>query len=186
MLVHKTTEFKPREVEGAFDALGHIATLDLIQIKQDAGWRGLRNRPAGLREPPGWHPGALSARVGDDALARRNRGAALDRRQRARRDRRTQLLQGGKGTPEPIMLVRRAGHGGWEDTTGAILGFTKMNWNNDALYDRLPVTLGFASTLAHAVVHMTQLGPKPRIPCALHLTATRLVVLAVQSCIHGL
>jgi hypothetical protein len=36
-----------------------------------------------------------------------------------------------------------------------------MHWNIDALYDRMPVTLGFASALAHAAAHMTQLGPKP-------------------------
>jgi hypothetical protein len=52
----------------------------------------------------------------------------------------------GKGIPDPIMMVRHAGHGGWEDTSNAVLGLTKLNWNDDALYDRLPVALGFAST----------------------------------------
>ena len=66
-----------------------------------------------------------------------------------------------RGVPEPLMLVRHAGHGGWDDAAAAVLGLTKVNWNNDALYDRLPVTLGFAGALAKTIVHMPQLGPRP-------------------------
>src|SRR3546814_3598528 len=43
-------------------------------------------------------------------------------------------FQGGKSTPQPIKLVRHAGHGGWEDTARAALALSKMNWNNDNLY----------------------------------------------------
>src|SRR3546814_8678948 len=39
-------------------------------------------------------------------------------------------FQGGKSTPQPIKLVRHAGHGGWEDTARAALALSKMNWNN--------------------------------------------------------
>ena len=32
-----------------------------------------------------------------------------------------------------------------------------MNWNNDALYDMLPATLGFASTLAQIIKRLPTL-----------------------------
>ncbi|CAA9454426.1 MAG: Piwi domain protein [uncultured Rubrobacteraceae bacterium] len=37
----------------------------------------------------------------------------------------------------------------------------KMNWNNDALYDPLPVTLGYAKVLARVVKRMRGLGSAP-------------------------
>jgi hypothetical protein len=73
MLVHKTTEFKPREVEGAFDALGHIATVDLIQIKQDAGWRGVRIDPPA---PDSRRGGIRASSSADRAVSGGNSGFA--------------------------------------------------------------------------------------------------------------
>lgn len=66
-----------------------------------------------------------------------------------------------RSTPRPIRLVRHAGHGSWEDTARAILGLTKMNWNNDSLYDPLPVTMGFASVLAGVVKRIDDLRDIP-------------------------
>lgn len=57
-------------------------------------------------------------------------------------------FQGGRSTPRPIRIVRHAGHGTWDDTASAILALTKMDWNNDSLYDPLPVTLGYAKVLS--------------------------------------
>jgi hypothetical protein len=36
-----------------------------------------------------------------------------------------------------------------------------MNWNNDSLYDRLPVTLRYASILAKTVKRMPTILPRP-------------------------
>ena len=36
-----------------------------------------------------------------------------------------------------------------------------MNWNNDALYDHLPVTMGYAQVLARVVKRMDRLGRTP-------------------------
>jgi hypothetical protein len=161
VIVHKTTEFKPREVEGVFDALGNLATIDLLQIKDDSGWRGLRidrpRNPRDSRGEPASYPlerGTLLPLGGSDALL----WTAGDTPEVANGK---HYFKEGKGVPTPLMLVRHAGRGGWEDTTSAVLGLTKMNWNNDALYDRLPVTLGFAATLAKTVIHMDRLGPRP-------------------------
>jgi len=67
----------------------------------------------------------------------------------------------GKEIPTPVELCRFAGHGGWEGTCRAVLGLTKMDWNNDSLYDRLPVALGYAQVLARIVKRMPTLGSRP-------------------------
>ena len=53
---------------------------------------------------------------------------------------------------------RHAGHGPWDDTVRAVLGLSKMNWNNDALYDSLPVTMAYAKVLSRVVKRMPSLG----------------------------
>src|SRR5438094_389505 len=67
----------------------------------------------------------------------------------------------GKGIPAPLELVRWAGHGGWEAGCRDVLALSKMNWNNDALYDSLPVTMGYAQVLAQVVSRMTDLASHP-------------------------
>src|SRR3546814_2736545 len=67
-------------------------------------------------------------------------------------------FQGGKSTPQPIKLVRHAGHGGWEDTARAALALSKMNWNNDNLYDMLTVKLSYAQVLERVLKRMLLLG----------------------------
>ncbi|MDP8930145.1 MAG: hypothetical protein M3O70_16645 [Actinomycetota bacterium] len=42
-----------------------------------------------------------------------------------------------------------------------VLALTKMNWNNDALYDTVPTTLRYAQTLAQVIKTMPALQPKP-------------------------
>lgn len=63
----------------------------------------------------------------------------------------------GKGIPEPLQLKRFAGHGAWEGPCDSVLGLSKMNWNNDALYDRLPVTMAYAQVLARVIKRMPRL-----------------------------
>ncbi len=69
--------------------------------------------------------------------------------------------QGGRSTPRPIRLVRHAGHGPWDETARSALALAKMDWNNDALYDMLPVTMAYAKTLARVVKRMDGLGSAP-------------------------
>ena len=67
------------------------------------------------------------------------------------------IFQGVKSTPCP----RHAGHGPWDGTSRAALALSKMNRNNDALYDTLPVTMGYAQLLVRVVKRMTGLGSTP-------------------------
>lgn len=159
VMVHKTTEFKQDEIDGCMEALHLCEAVDLVQIVEDVGWRGIRidldketkkGKPAsfpvsrgtliglGSREALLWTHG--------DVRGISDRGA---------------YFQGARSTPRPLRLVRHAGHGSWDETALAILALTKMNWNNDALYDPLPVTIGYSKVLARVVKRMSGLGSAP-------------------------
>jgi hypothetical protein len=56
-----------------------------------------------------------------------------------------------KPTPSPVLLRRFAGAGGWHDTCAGILGLTKMDWNNNTLYKKLPVTLVYSKAFADII-----------------------------------
>ena len=69
-------------------------------------------------------------------------------------------IKEGKGIPEPLLLVRHAGLGLIDDLCRETLGLTKMDWNNDGPYDRLPATLNFADMLATIVKRLPKLQPQ--------------------------
>ena len=159
VMVHKSTEFKEDEVEGCFDALHLCEAVDLVEVTSSVSWRGARidERRGSSKGQPANFPvqrGTLLGMGRREALLWTHgdvRGVT----------RRPSYFQGSRSTPRPIRLVRHAGHGSWEDTARAILGLTKMNWNNDSLYDPLPVTMGFASVLAGVVKRMDDLQNIP-------------------------
>jgi hypothetical protein len=69
-------------------------------------------------------------------------------------------LQGGKGTPRPLLLTRHAGRGPLAEPAAQILALSKMDWNTDALYGGLPATVTYAQVLAKIVKH-ENLPPVP-------------------------
>jgi len=159
VVVHKTTEFKPDEIDGSMEALHLCETVDLVQIVEDVGWRGVRIDGSGnaKKGAPAAFPVERGTLVGlgpREALLWTHgdvRGIG----------KRGSYFQGGRSTPRPVRLIRHAGHGPWDETARAILALSKMNWNNDALYDPLPVTVGFAKVLARVVKRMRGLGSGP-------------------------
>ena len=56
-----------------------------------------------------------------------------------------------KPTPSPVLLRRFTGAGEWHETVSGILGLTKMDWNNNTLYKKLPVSLVYSSRFAEIV-----------------------------------
>jgi hypothetical protein len=154
VVVHKSTEFKRDEVHGALDALHVAEVVELIQVKQDSPWRGV------LIEKPqqaGAYPcerGSFLQLGGREALLWTQGNAPSVTAGKA-------FYKEGKGIPQPLELVRFAGHGELEETCAGVLGLTKMNWNNDSLYDRLPVTMAYATVLARTVKRMPDLAPHP-------------------------
>ena len=159
VMVHKTTEFKPGEVDGSMEALHLCEAVDLVQVVEDVGWRGIRIDGGGgaKKGKPAAFPVSRGTLIGlgpREALLWTHgdvRGIAEC----------GSYFQGARSTPRPIRLVRHAGHGPWDDTARAALALSKMDWNNDALYDPLPVTIGYAKVLARVVKRMRGLGSAP-------------------------
>ena len=67
------------------------------------------------------------------------------------------FYQGGKSIPRPLRLTRHAGSGPLEIPALEVLALTKMDWNNDALYDPVPVTIRYSKRLAQAIAHVPSL-----------------------------
>ena len=159
VMIHKSTEFKEAEALACFEALHLCETVDLIQIVEDVGWRGARWEQD-ARDPKkngaAGYPvkrGTLLGLSGREALLWMH-GAVDGLGGKT-------YFQGSRGTPRPIRLVRHAGHGTWDDSARAALGLSKMNWNNDSLYDSLPVTMSYAKVLARVLKRMPGLGSTP-------------------------
>ena len=70
-------------------------------------------------------------------------------------------FQEGKGLPRPLLVRRYAGHADARQIGSEILALSKMDWNNDQLYDTLPATQAFAHHLAEVVKRIPQLDPRP-------------------------
>lgn len=159
VMVHKTTEFKSEEMDGCMEAFHLCESVDLMQIVEDVNWRGIkiisgRDTPKGI---PAAFPVArgtvLSLSPFDALLWTHGDVEGISDGK--------SYFQGARGTPRPIRVVRHAGHGPWDDTANAILGLSKMDWNNDALYNSLPVTIGYAKVLARVIKRMSGLGTTP-------------------------
>ncbi len=159
VVVHKSTEFKPEEVDGCMEALHLCEAVDLVQVVEDVGWRGVRidENPGSTRGNPAAFPVSRGTAMGlspRDVLVWTHgdvRGVSS----------RGSYFKGARSTPTPLRLVRHAGHGPWDDNVRAILGLSKMNWNNDSLYDTLPVTMAYAKVLARVVKRMPSLTRTP-------------------------
>lgn len=159
VMVHKTTQFKPDEIDGAMEALHLCEAVDLLQVVQDVPWKGvlIEGRPGSKKGHPAAFPVGRGTVIGlsprESLIWTHGDVGGISQRGR--------YFQGSRGTPRPLRLVRHAGHGGWDDTARAVLALSKMNWNNDALYDPLPVTLRYAEMLARVVKRISGLGARP-------------------------
>lgn len=159
VMVHKTTEFKREEVDGCMEALHLCEEVDLVQVVEDVGWRGVRidrGQQPGNKGSATPYPVARGTVVGLGP-----REALLWTHGDVKGITSRSYFQGARSTPGPVRLVRHAGHGPWDDTVRAVLGLSKMNWNNDALYDSLPVTMAYAKVLSRVVKRMPSLGKTP-------------------------
>ena len=157
--IHKAFDFTPEEIEGCFDAWKASEGLHLIQIQSGSLWRGIayESPKGGARARPSGYPierGTVVPIDGRSTLlwTQGNAPSAVGGKN---------FFKEGKSIPKPLLLTRHAGHGPWTEDCEAILGLTKMNWNNDVLYDTRPVTIGFAEVLAKTIKRIADLGSKP-------------------------
>jgi hypothetical protein len=159
VVVHKSTPFKPEEIDGCFDAWPIGQGLELVQIQQESPWRAVQIDPPRRRGEKGM-PSRYPCRRGS-FLQLGGRDVLLWTQGNVPMARNVDFYKEGKGIPAPLVISRFAGHGSFDQLCRDILGLSKMNWNNDGLYDRLPVTMSYASILARTVKRMPRLQSRP-------------------------
>ena len=146
--IHKNTPFREEEVLGALDSFREGTDVELVQIIKGVHWKGVR---FDLKDPPQPYNypvqrGTYLPLTNDEALLWTQgsvQGVHLE-------NPRYNVYKEGalKATPSPLLIRRFTGAGGWHETCAGIIGLTKMDWNNNTLYKKLPVTLVYSSAFA--------------------------------------
>lgn len=154
VVVHKTTHFTNEETQGVFDAAGGVEEVELVRIQQDTPWRAVRGTSEG--KPDSWpvHRGTM-IRLSDSDLLVWTQGNAPSVARRGN------YYKEGKGVPHPVVLTRYAGHDPAAKVAADVLALTKMDWNNDALYDDIPTTIRYAKDLARTLARLPKIEHRP-------------------------
>lgn len=155
LIVHKTSYFSKNEIDGAFDAIPSNIDLELLQIIDSSNWKGIKYISSSGKTIPDSYPidrGNYVQSGAHEVMLWTQGNIVLNGKN---------FFKEGKNIPSPLIIKRFAGDGGWNQNCLAIIGLTKMNWNHDALYDRLPVTLGYAKVLATTIKRMNDMVNKP-------------------------
>ncbi|WP_171105907.1 MULTISPECIES: nuclease PIN [unclassified Ruegeria] len=156
LVVHKTTDYKQSEIEGVLDATSAVPEVECVEVNQSSAWRSVwltENKGSGSPSKPDRFPvprGTTLFKSGYSVLvwvAGNAPEASLER----------DYYQGKKSIPLPLKLVRHTGSGPLECTALEALALTKMDWNNDALYDPVPVTIRYSQTLAKTIANVPSL-----------------------------
>lgn len=159
LVVHKAYPFTDEESRGAAEAWGRGDELTCVSLTKPAR-RGIQvtaAEDARTGRPKYGYAvdrGTLTQLDGHSALLWVN-GNARDATLTGR-----PYLQGGKGTPRPLLLTRHVGRGPLAQPAAQVLALSKMDWNTDALYSSMPATIGYAQLLARIVKH-EHLPPVP-------------------------
>jgi hypothetical protein len=161
--VHKTTAFTEGELAGVSDALVAVSEIECVEVTTDVRWRGVwlqASEREGQRSVPDRYPvhrGTMVPLSGTTALLW-VAGNAPSVAQSG-----SSYFQGGKSIPSPLIFTRHMGRGPLELPATELLALTKMDWNNDALYDPVPVTIGYAKRLARTIANVLDL-PRREYP----------------------
>jgi len=149
--VHKNTAFKEDEILGALDSFREGTDVELVQIVKGVDWKGIRfdgntppqpynypvargtYLPLDSNEALLWTQGSVQGVHVDNPSYNVYKEGAL------------------KPTPSPLLIRRYTGAGGWHETCAGIIGLTKMDWNNNTLYKKLPVTLVYSKAFASII-----------------------------------
>ena len=157
VVVHKTTAFREDEIAGVSDALAAVKERECVEVTADVPWRGVWLQAArrnGTRSEPDMFPvhrGAMLPLSGTAALVW-VAGNAPSAAQRG-----GNYYQGGKSIPSPLRITRHMGQGPLENIAAEVLALTKLDWNNDALYNPIPVTVSYSKRLARTIANVPML-----------------------------
>ena len=159
LVVHKTTRFTHDEIDGCTDALGAVDDVELLTVSRRTPWKGVKvdnvNQTARVGRAAGYpieRGTAMPIGLFDYLLWTQGNCSTLWSRD---------YYKEGKGIPFPLRLTRHLGSGDCHQSAEEILGLTKMNWNNDGLYDCLPLSISYASVLARVIKRMGSLSKTP-------------------------
>ena len=146
--IHKNSEFKEEEILGALDSFREGTEVELVQIVKGIDWKGIRFDTKAPPQPY-MYPvirGTYLPMETNEALLWTQGSVQNINVENASRD----VYKEGalKPTPSPLLIRRFSGSGGWHETCAGILGLTKMDWNNNTLYKKLPVTLVYSKAFA--------------------------------------
>jgi hypothetical protein len=156
VVIHKTQAFRDEEVDGCIDAWGRTDEIECVQVVTSNDWRAVRllgPRTKNARSTPDSWPVERGTLIpfSDRSVLLFINGDAPSVAIRGH------YFQGGKGIPRPITLLRHAGAGPLESLGEDALALSKMDWNNDALLDSLPVTIEYSKRLSQTIAHATSL-----------------------------
>ena len=156
IFIHKSSHFTEDEIQGAFDAFGNKTELELIQIVRKTNWYGLKvNGPDSKNNKAYSAPYPIERGsylpISENECLLWTQGSVNNVNLQYHKP----VFKEGalKPTPDPILIRRFSGEGGWHDTCSSILNLTKMDWNNNTLYKTLPVTLVYSQIFANVVKH---------------------------------
>lgn len=160
VVIHKTSSFTEEELKGAREALLGVREVDCVQVQTRVAWRAVKLNPPrdpakpGPKSFPDGYPvrrGTVVHLSGRSVLLWTGGNAPDIANGRS-------YFQGGNSIPGPLLLTRFAGAGSLEDMAFETLSLTKMDWNNDALFDPLPVTVKYSQTIAQVISHAPKLS----------------------------
>jgi len=155
IFIHKTSHFTDEEIQGAFDAFGSKTEIELVQIIRNASWMAVK-----IDGPDQWNPkihaamypperGAYLPISGNECLLWTQGSVNKVNVQKPYQPVFKEAAL--KPLPEPILIRRFSGNGGWHSTCQSILALTKVDWNNNTLYKTMPVTIGYSQQFADVV-----------------------------------
>lgn len=154
VVVHKNTDFREAEIDGCLAAFNNVANVELVRIQESHGWQGVFFQ----KEK---HPDAYPCHRGQVLPIGENEALLWTQGNIPTIISKGAYFKEGKGIPSPLLVSRFAGRGDFFDDCAEILALTKMNWNTDGPYTRLPVTLENANVLAQIVKRMPKLESRP-------------------------
>ncbi len=159
LVIHKQTPFRDDELAGVYEACDGVDEVECIELNSGVAWRGVwlgRPRHAGQRSEPDSYPvhrGVMVPTSSTSALLWASGNAPAVAASGG-------FYQGGKSIPRPLLLTRHAGRGPLEIVASEALALTKMDWNNDALYDPVPVTILYAQRLSRLIANVSTVPPR--------------------------
>ncbi|EPR21203.1 nuclease PIN [Agrobacterium sp. JL28] len=156
LVIHKTTAFKQAEIEGAFDALAGVQEVECVEVSQASCWRGVWLVQSGRTSPPS-QPSGYPVPRGTVVIRSGNSALVWVAGNAPEVSSKGDYYQGKKSIPKPLQLIRHAGSGSLELTAHEALALTKMDWNNDALYDPVPVSIRYSQRLARTIANVPDL-----------------------------